>query len=53
LSIGAGGKVIIKPLPGSGPLAGGALKAVPEPSTFVLLTITALGLIGAAWRKRK
>lgn len=52
LSIGAGGKVIIKPIPG-GPLAGGALKAVPEPSTFVLLTIAALGLIGAAWRKRK
>ncbi|MGD0384218.1 MAG: PEP-CTERM sorting domain-containing protein, partial [Thermoguttaceae bacterium] len=35
-----------------GPEASGELTAVPEPSTFVLLSIAALGLIGAAWRRR-
>jgi len=32
--------------------AGAAISAVPEPSTWVLLIMGALGLIGAAWRRR-
>jgi hypothetical protein len=52
LTIGAGSTLTINAIPG-GPLAGGGLTPVPEPSVFVLLTIATLGLIGAAWRKRK
>jgi hypothetical protein len=52
LTLGIGSRLVINPIPG-GPSAGGTLTTVPEPSTFVLLTIAALGLIGAAWRKRK
>ena len=50
LTIGAGSKLTITPIAG-GPLGGG-LTAVPEPSTLVMLTIAALGMIGAAWRRR-
>ena len=32
--------------------SGAAINAVPEPSTWVLLSIVALGLIGAAWRRK-
>jgi hypothetical protein len=51
LTVSSGSKLVINPLSG-GSLAGVQLTAVPEPSAFVLLTIAALGLIGAAWRKR-
>jgi hypothetical protein len=51
LTIGAGSTLTINALSG-GPSSGGALTAVPEPSTFVLLAIAALGLVGAAWRRR-
>jgi fibronectin-binding autotransporter adhesin len=51
LTIGAGSKLTITPIAGA-PLSGGSLKAVPEPSTIVLLAIAALGMIGAAWRRR-
>jgi fibronectin-binding autotransporter adhesin len=52
VTLGAGSTLVINAIPG-GPSAGGGLTPVPEPSTFVLLTIAALGFIGAAWRKRK
>ncbi|MGD0516529.1 MAG: PEP-CTERM sorting domain-containing protein [Thermoguttaceae bacterium] len=51
LTIGAGSTLVIKALSG-GPSSGGELTPVPEPSTFVLLAIAALGLVGAAWRRR-
>jgi autotransporter-associated beta strand protein len=45
LTIAAGSKVVINPLPGSAPLAGSAaLTVVPEPSTFTLLIVAALGM---------
>jgi autotransporter-associated beta strand protein len=44
LTIGAGAKVVIKPLPG-GSLAGmNSLKGVPEPSTWAMLVLAAMGL---------
>jgi fibronectin-binding autotransporter adhesin len=52
LTIGAGAKLTIKALPGSQQLAGGGMHAVPEPSTWIMLSIAALGLLGAAWRRR-
>jgi hypothetical protein len=51
LTITAGSKLAIRPLPG-GILAGGGMKAVPEPSVLVLLAMGALVLAGFA-RKRK
>jgi hypothetical protein len=30
-----------------------AFQAVPEPSTIVLAVLGGLGLIGAAWRRRR
>ena len=47
LTIGAGGSVTIREA------AGGAGNAVPEPSTFVLLAMSAIGLLAFAWRRRK
>jgi fibronectin-binding autotransporter adhesin len=45
LRIGVGAKVTIKPLPGGGPLSGmTSLNAVPEPSTWAMLVLAALGL---------
>ncbi len=38
---------------GTGSNSSITLSAVPEPSTFVLLTIGALGLLGCAWRRRR
>ncbi len=44
LTVGAGAEITIKPLPG-GPLAGmGSLSAVPEPSTWAMLVLAAIGL---------
>jgi len=51
LTIGAGSTLVINAISG-GPSSGGELTLVPEPSTFVLLAIAALGLIGGAWRRR-
>ena len=52
LTIGAGSTVTITAIPG-GPLAGGGLTVVPEPGTFAMLAMAALGLMAAAWRRRK
>ena len=44
----------IASLGGTGSIAGGVpAAAVPEPSTFVLLGIAAVGLLGYTWRRRK
>jgi fibronectin-binding autotransporter adhesin len=53
LRIGAGAKVTIKPLPGSGPMSGmTSLKAVPEPSTWAMLMLAVMGL-GIYWRRSR
>jgi autotransporter-associated beta strand protein len=52
LTIGAGSTLTINAIPG-GPMAGGGFTAVPEPSTFAMLAMAALGLMAAAWRRRK
>jgi autotransporter-associated beta strand protein len=52
LTIGAGAKVVIKPLTG-GQLSGAAsLKSVPEPSTWAMLMLTIMGL-GIYWRRSR
>jgi autotransporter-associated beta strand protein len=51
LTIGAGSKLVIRPLPG-GPLSE-SIVAVPEPNTFVLLSIAALGMMWMYRRQRK
>jgi fibronectin-binding autotransporter adhesin len=53
LTIGAGAKLTIAPLPGGAPLSGGSIKAinaVPEPSTWAMLVLAAMGL-GIYWRR--
>jgi len=53
LTISSGATVTIQAIPG-GPLAlSDNLKPVPEPSTFVLLGIGVIGLIGYTWRRWK
>jgi hypothetical protein len=49
LTIGAGCKVTIKPLP-SGPLTDANFSAVPEPSAWILITAIGVGLL--VWRLR-
>jgi hypothetical protein len=49
LTIGAGGIVTIMPLSG-GPMAGGDLSSVPEPSTLVLIGITAVSMLAIRQR---
>jgi autotransporter-associated beta strand protein len=51
LTIGAG-SIVDDAISSDTVTSGGELTTVPEPSTFVLLSIAALGLIGAAWRRR-
>ncbi len=52
LTVGPGSTVTIKPIPG-GPLAGaGSLSAVPEPSTWAMLMLAAMGL-GIYCRRRR
>ena len=53
LTIGSGATVTIQAIPG-GPMAlSDNLKSVPEPCTFILLGIGALGLLSYTWRRRK
>jgi hypothetical protein len=51
LTVGAGCKVTIKPLP-SGPLSGANLSAVPEPSTWIMLIIAALATLAGCRARR-
>jgi fibronectin-binding autotransporter adhesin len=51
LTIGAGSKLVINPIPG-GSLAGASIKAVPEPSTLVLLAIAAMVGLVSVWRRK-
>ncbi|MGA2059429.1 MAG: autotransporter-associated beta strand repeat-containing protein [Thermoguttaceae bacterium] len=52
LTIGAGATLTIAPIPG-GPLAGmGSISPVPEPSTWALLMLAAMGL-GMYWRRSR
>ncbi|MGA2061378.1 MAG: PEP-CTERM sorting domain-containing protein, partial [Thermoguttaceae bacterium] len=52
LTIGAGATLTIAPIPG-GPLAGlGSISPVPEPSTWALLMLAAMGL-GIYWRRSR
>jgi hypothetical protein len=52
VTVNAGSTLTIAAIPG-GPMAGGGLTVVPEPSTFAMLAIAAFGLMAAAWRRRK
>jgi fibronectin-binding autotransporter adhesin len=51
LTIAAGSKLTINPLFGGPPPSG--LTAVPEPSTLVLLAMSALALLGFVWKQRR
>ncbi len=53
LTVGAGSTVVIKAISGSGVGIGeSGLRAIPEPSTLMLLGMAALGILFAAWRRR-
>jgi autotransporter-associated beta strand protein len=52
VTLGIGARITIAPLPG-GPTAGaGSLTAVPEPSTWAMLMLAAMGL-GMYWRRSR
>jgi autotransporter-associated beta strand protein len=51
LTIGAGSRLTINPLPG-GPL-GGSIQPVPEPGTLALLSIVAIYVMGIALRRKR
>ena len=52
LTVNAGGTFIFDPSAVATPTAGAVASVVPEPSTFVLLGIGVLGLLGYGWRRR-
>ncbi len=51
LTVSAGSTLNIKAIPG-GPLVGGGLTAVPEPSALVLLAMGLVTLAGIAWKRK-
>jgi hypothetical protein len=54
-SLGTGTSGMIGGLPATIATSGGdlVLSVVPEPSTFALVAIAALGLLGCGWRRRR
>jgi len=54
LTVGAGATLIFDPSTAASPVTNSATaSAVPEPPTFVLLSIGAIGMLGCAWRRRQ
>jgi hypothetical protein len=52
-TLALGGDTIGANVGSGGPTGTFSIAAVPEPSTFVLLSMGAVGLLGFAWRRRK
>ena len=52
LTVGAGSTLIIAPVAGGGLSGTGSLTAVPEPSTWAMLMLAAMGL-GMYWRRSR
>jgi autotransporter-associated beta strand protein len=56
LTIGAGGTFVFNPSAAGAPLAASfdpTVSPVPEPSSFALLGVSAIGLLAYAWRRRR